>query len=98
MTKAVFQVSDGERQAKLTVTVLGAAAAPVLPNVNRWRGQLGLGPLADVNDAAVKEVLVSDLPATYVDLSAPEVGDFTAGNAGRHCSVRRRDVVFQVIG
>lgn len=72
MTKAVFQVSDGERQAKLTVTVLGAAAAPVLPNVNRWRGQLGLSPLADVNDAGIKAVLVSDLPATYVDLSAPE--------------------------
>ncbi len=47
LSAAAFQVmsGDGSQRAEITVTSLGAAAGNVLDNVNRWRGQIELGPL-----------------------------------------------------
>src|SRR5262249_43723522 len=44
---ATFALGPRETPLELTVTPLGKEAADVLPNVNRWRGQLGLGPLTE---------------------------------------------------
>jgi hypothetical protein len=45
MQDAKFSVADG--QATVTLSVFGNAAGGLLANINRWRGQVGLPPVAD---------------------------------------------------
>ena len=40
MRKAAFVVGDGESTAEITVIDLSRGAGELLPNVNRWRGQV----------------------------------------------------------
>ncbi|MBM4092430.1 MAG: hypothetical protein FJ276_23845 [Planctomycetes bacterium] len=40
-------VRDGERKARITVSMLGGSGGGLLANVNRWRGQVGLEPLSE---------------------------------------------------
>lgn len=72
---------DGLRYATLeiapgleaTVTSLGPESAAVLPNVNRWRGQINLKPITD-NDLSrlCSDVTVGGVAATFVELHSPE--------------------------
>jgi hypothetical protein len=59
----------------LTVTPLPLMAGELLPNVNRWRGQLGLPP---TNEAEVSKdvtpVKVAGQDANLVDLTGPDPG------------------------
>lgn len=45
--EAAFVVEDGGRAAQISITKLGAAASEALPNVNRWRAQVGLDPVTE---------------------------------------------------
>ena len=56
----------------LTITPLGGAQS-MLDNVNRWRRQLGLGPLASMADEPPLEIDVGGMPGELVDI----------GNSGR---------------
>ncbi|MCC6417998.1 MAG: hypothetical protein IT429_07080 [Gemmataceae bacterium] len=59
---------------ELTVFALGkeGAAASVLANVNRWRGQLGLQPVAEEDlGALAEEMKVGAATATVVDMVGP---------------------------
>src|SRR5688500_3764081 len=48
MRFATFQVlPDVNPQLELTVTPLGPESAALGPNVNRWRGQVGLSPISE---------------------------------------------------
>jgi hypothetical protein len=47
MRKAAFAVKEGDNTAEVTVISLPSGAGQLLPNVNRWRGQLGLDPLEE---------------------------------------------------
>lgn len=42
LRKAAFHVSDGDKRVEITVIPLSLAGGELLPNVNRWRGQVGL--------------------------------------------------------
>lgn len=67
---ATFAVSADDPKAELTVVTLPAAAAEVLPNVQRWAGQLKL-PAVSESDLAkyVKTTQISGEQASIVDMT-----------------------------
>lgn len=59
------------RQNEVIITRLGPEAAAVLPNVNRWRGELGLGPVETTDLATItKELQIDGGRATWIDVGA----------------------------
>ncbi|MCA9120739.1 MAG: hypothetical protein H6822_32635 [Planctomycetaceae bacterium] len=64
--EAAFIVKENDHSAEITITALGAGAGAVLPNVNRWRGQIGL-------DSFTEEQLAKD--SQKIDMSGVE-GDY----------------------
>jgi hypothetical protein len=73
LRKAAFLVQDGNQQVEITIIDLAAQAGSLLPNINRWRGQVGL---TEVNqqqmESELVEVRVGDVTGSYVRLLAPE--------------------------
>src|SRR5205085_4546783 len=66
---AAFQLGD---KLEVAVTQLGSNAASVPPNVNRWRGQLGLRPIGEVLiKKLTKEIAAGDVKGTLIDMSGP---------------------------
>jgi hypothetical protein len=63
--------ADGEGGAtEISVSRLGGAAGGIPPNVNRWRGQLGLGSVSNAEaDASAKPFVVPTGEAKLVELS-----------------------------
>lgn len=79
---AKYQVAgQGDEGAQVTVSMLGGSGGGLLPNVNRWRGQLNLGP---VDEAGLKESL-QDIKAGSVDATLVEFEgtDLRSGTAAR---------------
>ena len=69
---AAFEVQEGDKRAEITVTSLPAESNPILSNVNRWRQQIGLDPIAQEDlKRDAKQLSVGDLAADYVQLQAP---------------------------
>lgn len=61
------------RRLELSVTVLGPESAPLLPNVNRWRGQMGLPPVQESDlSRFVSHVTTPSGTAVVVDLVSSE--------------------------
>lgn len=77
MRFATFDVSPDDPKAQLTVVPLPMEAAAVLPNVNRWRGQLKL-PQATEGELPkfTQQTQVSGEQATIVDMT----GSAESGN------------------
>ncbi len=78
MRAATVVIPTKEKPLELTVTTLPwtGAAPDLLSNVNRWRGQLQLGPAApDSLGDTVRELAAGDVKMTIVDLR----GQFKAG-------------------
>jgi hypothetical protein len=70
---AAFRATDGGKSAEVTVTPLGGDAGGLLPNVNRWRDQVKLGPIDEGQlRKDVRNVEVAGRPASYLDLLGPE--------------------------
>jgi hypothetical protein len=70
--KAALRVTDGAREAMVTVIGFPAASGPMiadpLSNVNRWRSEVGLEPLAaDDLSAATEPIEIAGLQASYVE-------------------------------
>tara|TARA_R110002095_G_scaffold179130_3_gene156273 strand:+ start:304 stop:1425 length:1122 start_codon:yes stop_codon:yes gene_type:complete len=73
MRKAAFNITAGEETAEVTIIDLAKAASPLLPNINRWRGQVGLKEISEADLPKESEQLkAGDLEATYVKLIGPE--------------------------
>ena len=69
MRKAAFGIADDAGKAECTIIALAPAAGELLPNVNRWRDQLGLEPLEeDSLSSAVKPMTVGGAAGNYVSL------------------------------
>lgn len=68
-----FQVKDGDKQAEVQVTPLPPSAMSVLSQVNRWRDQVGLGPVsqADLDRAPPKKLKVAGKECELIDLAGP---------------------------
>jgi hypothetical protein len=73
---ATFRVPAKGHTLELTVVALGAEAGELLPNINRWRGQIGLKPVAEKDVASVtREIKIDDATATLVDMTGPGGGE-----------------------
>jgi hypothetical protein len=70
--KAAFVVKDGEQQLEITVIDLAAAAGELLPNVNRWRGQVELPETTQQElDKELVQITIDGQPAVYIALPGP---------------------------
>ncbi|MDB5297091.1 MAG: hypothetical protein JWO31_3074, partial [Phycisphaerales bacterium] len=63
---------DAGKSAEVIVTKLNGPAGGMLENVNRWRGQVGLPPVATFDEKAVPKVKVGGTDAMLFDLAGPE--------------------------
>jgi hypothetical protein len=69
---ATFRTGDKD-PAEVTVSPFAGGAGGLLPNVNRWRGQVGLKPIT--NDELQKEsakLKVAGIEAKYFDMASPK--------------------------
>ena len=70
MRVASFGVSENEKTADICVIPLGGMAGGDFANVNRWRGQVGLSPLADDDlHALAEKVEIAGQPADLYDMA-----------------------------
>jgi len=54
---------------EITVSMLGGGAGGTLPNINRWRGQVGLPPASEADMASMtSSIQVGGIDSTYVNL------------------------------
>ena len=73
MRKAAYTVTQDDQQVEITVIDLPLSAADRLNNVNRWRGQLKLGPTTAAELEDQLEAIESDgLPGHYVEIAGAE--------------------------
>ena len=78
MRRGSFTARNEHGKADCSIIALAAAQNPLLENINRWRGQIGLAPITDAQLPAVSATLDSaGLTFTTVDL----VGASPAGAA-----------------
>lgn len=78
MRVASFGISQDGKSADVSVIPLAGMAGTDPANVNRWRGQVGLGSLPDADLAGLaKKIAVGEQPADLYDLAgtAPGSGD-----------------------
>jgi hypothetical protein len=64
-----YEINDGNKKARVTISVLGGQAGGVAANAARWRQQIGL-PAADPLQGA-RTLTVAGKEATFVDLDNP---------------------------
>ncbi|QDV48703.1 hypothetical protein Enr17x_07160 [Gimesia fumaroli] len=73
MRKAAFNITEGDETGEVTIIDLAKDASPLLPNINRWRGQVGLKDITEAELPKQSEQLkAGDLEATYVKLIGPQ--------------------------
>lgn len=72
----ILTAFDVGGKAETTVIVMGGGTGGELDNVNRWRGQVGLGPTtaAELAKGPPREVKVGGEAGKYYDLSGPQKG------------------------
>jgi hypothetical protein len=75
--EVALRVTEGNQSVEITVTRAGGG---LLDNVNRWRNQIKLGPVSQVElEKDVRTIKVNGLPAQYVDLAGPGSGQRIVG-------------------
>lgn len=86
MRVASFSVPGGDGEtADVSVIPLGEAAGDLLPNVNRWRGQIGLDPVDAVGmESTLTKQNVGGHGFTYVDLRNPDNGQAILAAIHKH--------------
>ena len=83
MRYATFQVPVHESRLELTVTPLGPEAGALLPNVNRWREQLGLSPVQESElPMFTKTFEVDGRPVTLVDIMSTPPREVVSEKSG----------------
>jgi hypothetical protein len=69
MRVATFR-SPASPRVEVTITRFPGSVGGLLANVNRWRGQLGLAPVADLAGQPLADMVVAGEPARLLDLEA----------------------------
>ncbi len=111
MRYETFLIGPADQQLELTVIPLGPEAGDLRSNVDRWRGQLGLGPSTQEtmpNDIQQVAIEGDPLPMLLIDLTgaaagaADESGETTGGDRQRMLVAirggRERLWFFKVVG
>jgi hypothetical protein len=68
---AVFEAKGETGDARITVSQLTGEGGGVLANINRWRGQVGLGPIQAFEEQPMTPIQVAGQTAGVIDLAAP---------------------------
>ncbi len=71
--------SDGSASGDLAITRFPGDVGGELANVNRWRGQLGLSPVADLNQQIVSDIQIGGLPGKSYRFAAAGEGPMRPG-------------------
>lgn len=73
MRKAAFTVADGDKHVEITVIDLAEAAGELLPNINRWRGQLKLPPVEQAElDKQLQPIKAGQVAGHFIELIGAE--------------------------
>jgi hypothetical protein len=68
----VFKIGTGETAPELVVTRFTSGAGGLLENINRWRAQIGLAPLADTQNVEVTHVPIGkDQRGVLLEINNP---------------------------
>ncbi len=65
---ATFSIVEGSNKAEVTITRFPGDVGGLLPNINRWRGQIGLKPVADASQQPMEALEVDGAPSQLLDL------------------------------
>lgn len=71
-----------ETMGKATLVRLGGAGGGLLANVNRWRGQMGLAPVASLDEAELGEIEIPGLRQGQLGRTLEVTGTFTSRGGG----------------
>lgn len=71
MAVASFTLTSESQRASLTITPLGGSQ-DLLGNINRWRRQVGLGPLANLDEQPPVSIDVAGTPGHLVDIAGSQ--------------------------
>ena len=70
--RAALDVVDGDQKAEITVSDFPGIPTFLLGNINRWRGQIGLGPVSQPQlDQQLQEFQVGEIPGQYIEMASP---------------------------
>jgi hypothetical protein len=73
MRELTFRVASGDRQAEVIVAKLAAGSfGDLAANINRWRGQVGLEPIADTTVHAPEEIAIGGSDGVLFDFTGPD--------------------------
>lgn len=73
---AAFRVRKENQKVDISLTPLSGAAGGLLPNVNRWRGQINLPPIDEQQlNAELKQLPVGETTAQYIEIVGPDSAD-----------------------
>ncbi len=86
--------TDAASPVRITLTRLGGDGGGLLPNLNRWRGQLKLDPIASLDEQQAQTVAVDGIAAVLVDLAAQEAYGSDGERAVGVMAFRRADSWF----
>lgn len=75
---AAFKVTDGEQRVDITVNSMPGGGTSLM-NVNRWRDQVGLGPIeSDQIDQSAEDIEVDGTASKYLEIVGPVESIFIA--------------------
>ncbi len=66
-----FKVAGNGGTAEVAVTRFPGNVGGILPNINRWRGQIGLEPISDMDRQRIDPLEVDGIPAGLIDITSP---------------------------
>jgi hypothetical protein len=71
-----FHLGSGAQQAEVIVSrIPQEGIGSFTDNINRWRGQVGLGPVASEKNAGFHPTSIGGQPGLLLDLTGPNAGD-----------------------
>ena len=87
-----FRVGSGEQTAEVIVSrIPQGQSGSMLDNVNRWRGQVGLGPISDPKQAGFQYPQVAGRQGLFLSYTGPKNGDAPAKQVLVAMTVQGRD-------
>lgn len=73
-----FDIRDTDPPLRVTVSRLAGTGGGTLANINRWRGQVGLDPVASLDETGMSAVEIGQDAAALLDIAGPADGDGSA--------------------
>jgi hypothetical protein len=96
---ATFYAGNPTDPAEVAITPMGGAFGDILSNINRWRAQVGLAPVATAEEQPTQRIELAGNPAAFFDFSGP--GNAQAPNRRMllvMCAVNKQVWFFKMLG